>query len=58
MMQHQSDIEVTQDHQAAFWGAYDLEFVATFGGYDLDCLCGFGRTPLDAIVDLLDRAED
>jgi hypothetical protein len=56
-MTNQSDIEVTQDHEAAFWGAHDSEYVATFGGYDLDCLVGFGRTPLDAIVDLLDRAE-
>lgn len=57
-MQHLPEIEVTHDEQARFWGAIDSQWNATFGGYDLDCLVGQGRTPLDAIVDLLDKAED
>ena len=57
VMQHQSEIEVTHDDQAAFWGARDCEYVATFGSYDLDCTVGSGKTPLDAIVDLLDKTE-
>lgn len=51
------EIEVAFDDMAAFWGALDSQYVATFGSYDLDCMVGSGRTPLDAIVDLLDRAE-
>jgi hypothetical protein len=52
------EIEVTFDGMAAFWGAHDSQYVATFGSYDLDCTVGHGRTPLDAIVDLLDQVEE
>lgn len=51
------EIVVTHDDMAAFWGAADSVWQATFGDYDLDCMVGTGRTPLDAIVDLLDQAE-
>lgn len=56
-MAQQPEIEVTYDAQAAFWGAEDSKWNATFGAYDLDCVVGQGRTPLDAIVDLLDKVE-
>lgn len=56
-MSGRPEIVVSHDAEAAFWGAMDLSWNATFGDYDLDCLVGQGRTPLDAIVDLLDQAE-
>jgi len=47
------EIKVTEDMYAPFaW------YIATFGDYDLDCLVGTGSTPLEAIVDLLDQAEE
>lgn len=54
----ETEIKVTYDMMAAFWGVADMQYVAIEGDYDLDCTCGYGRTPLDAIVDLLDRLED
>ena len=53
----QTEIIVTEDHEAVFWGATDCRYIATEGDYDLDCTYGQGRTPLDAIVDLLDQIE-
>ncbi len=52
-MPNDQEIEVNED----MYAPYTL-WVATFGAYDLDCITGTGSTPLDAIVDLLDRAEE
>jgi hypothetical protein len=57
-MNTRPEIEVVFCDDAAFWGAHDCQYQATFGGFDLDCMVGNGRTPLDAIVDLLDQEED
>lgn len=48
------EIQITED----MYAPRSDYFVATFGDFDLDCLTGRGHTPLDAIVDLLDKAED
>lgn len=49
----EQEIVVTEYRKPWTW------YVATFDGDDrLDCTYGSGRTPLDAIVDLLDQAED
>lgn len=56
-MSARPEIVVSHDAEAAFWGAMDISWSATFGDYDLDCLVDQGATPLDAIVDLLDQAE-